>query len=513
MIKEWLSKRYEARPNWIRNRIFFTNNLLFIWGLVLSHSIVEYAVVSILMLYLVDVMEQSLLVAAISINLLQCFSGVFLFLIAYIAEAYTDHFNVIVFSTGSYTMGLILLWVTEWSSEEFYMFYVAILLLAIGKSVRGSILQSFLRFQLREWKDAMEIINVAKNEVNDGGRRQREVGPKIWWCSAWIFGQLIALLINGNANWLVTFERSAVVMVGGYFTFYSGFFCYNKEKPTKKSLANILRDFKAAMSNKFLFWVAFFPYSLVWATTYTLFVAQTTHKNTPIGNSSLVQATFLFVLRSMISDMVEFFFWLRRDRRKGIPLVRIGAGMVFAVFSCIAARQVEPHRRISTSSISLPRLAPQYVLLGFMEGFYGGGLDMFFHVRLPKYMKNFARPFSQLVLCIGPFSSIFFLLIINGLFDHDINNFYFGRYFLMLAILCSLMFCLYLACWMCYDNSETCSETEESYAMEAGIETGQGTQVVMHGNQAEKELLPKDMKSTVEFLKDKVDELKERGDE
>ncbi|KAI4353262.1 hypothetical protein L6164_002225 [Bauhinia variegata] len=428
-------------------------------------------------------------------------------------EAYTDRFNVIVFSTGSYTMGLILLWVTEWSREEFYMFYVAILLLAIGKSVRGSILESFLRFQLRERKDAMEITNAAENEVNDGIRRQREVGPKIWWCSAWISGQLIALFANPNAILLVTFKISALVMVGAYFAFYSGFFCYDKEKPTKKSLANILRDLKAAMSNKFLFWVAFFPYSLVWATTNTLFVAQTVHTNMHIGNTSLVPATFLFVLKSIISDIVEFFFWLRRDTSKGIPLVRIGAGMVFAVFSCVAARQVEPHRRISTSSISLPRLAPQYVLLGFMEGFYGGGLEMFFHVRLPKYMKNFARPFSQLVLCIGPFSSIFLMLIINGSFDHDINNFYFGRYFLMLAILCSLMFCLYLACWMCCDNSETCSETEESYAMEAGIETGQGTQVVMHGNQAEEELIPKDMKSVVEFLKDKVDELKERGDE
>ncbi|KAI4353260.1 hypothetical protein L6164_002223 [Bauhinia variegata] len=322
MKKVWLSMRlrYERRVNWIRNNIVLRKRLLFIWGLVVCHSIVEYPVVcNLLMLYLVKFVGQRTVVAAITINLLHSFSSLFVFLAAYIAEVFTNRFNVIVFSTGSYTTGLILLWISAKSRREFNMFYLAIILIAI-----------------------------------------------------------------------------------------------------------------------------------------------------------------------------VFLFCLRRTTQRRIPLMRIGAGMVFAVFSCVAARQVELHRQHSIGPISIFWLVPQYILLGLMEGFAGGGLVTFFYDHLPKSMKSFAEAFSELILCIGKISSIFFLLIINAWFDHHIKDNRFDRYFLILAILCSLFFCLYLACSLGYDNLETTAEIEESYAMEAGVEDGD----------QEEEESPEDMDISVEEFGD-----------
>ncbi|KAI4353259.1 hypothetical protein L6164_002223 [Bauhinia variegata] len=493
MKKVWLSMRlrYERRVNWIRNNIVLRKRLLFIWGLVVCHSIVEYPVVcNLLMLYLVKFVGQRTVVAAITINLLHSFSSLFVFLAAYIAEVFTNRFNVIVFSTGSYTTGLILLWISAKSRREFNMFYLAIILIAIGKSGRGSILQYFLGFQLSGRKDAVKFIDVPGNHVNVGEPRQR----KVCWYSARISGYVITIFVLGNTTWLYTFKISGLVMGVAYFAFYFGSFSYYPENPTKNSLANILKFFKKSISNKYhLLCIALFPYTLVWATANTLFIAQTVDTNLHIGNILLVPGTiFVVILNSIISDVVVFLFCLRRTTQRRIPLMRIGAGMVFAVFSCVAARQVELHRQHSIGPISIFWLVPQYILLGLMEGFAGGGLVTFFYDHLPKSMKSFAEAFSELILCIGKISSIFFLLIINAWFDHHIKDNRFDRYFLILAILCSLFFCLYLACSLGYDNLETTAEIEESYAMEAGVEDGD----------QEEEESPEDMDISVEEFGD-----------
>ncbi|KAI4353264.1 hypothetical protein L6164_002227 [Bauhinia variegata] len=164
--------------------------------------------------------------------------------------------------------------------------------------------------------------------------------------------------------------------------------------------------------------------------------------------------------------------------------------MVFALFSCIAARQVELHQQHSTSPISTLWLVPQYFLLGLMEGFSGGGLDAFFYARVPKSMKSFAEPFSELVLCVGKFSNILFLLIFSPWFGYHSFDSHMDRYFLMLAIVCSVFFCFYLVSSLGYDNLETSSEMEESVAMEAGIETPEGDQRLRHDDQEEDEAEP-----------------------
>ncbi|KAJ7961275.1 protein NRT1/ PTR FAMILY 5.7-like [Quillaja saponaria] len=410
------------------------------------------------MIYAINVMELKVHKAAILVNALDGLSSVLVAVIAYIAEAHTNLFNVIIFSTGLYAMGLIVLWIILWASTEVRMFYVAVFLIAMGKAGVDPPLKAFLDYQLRGGKQIVQQKyrkddqEQQRREVNiqDDQEEQRDVGIAIWWHSAWICGSIVALiLLAKDIIFRHLFKIMAIITGTTYLLFFSGLIiCFDPEElttyrqhrrdPTRNSFVDIYRTFNEA-SNKI--------YEM---------------DNYINGDSFLVPATFFFVLKYYICDMVLFLFWWKRksvadeQRRIKYLRIRIGVGIVCAIVSCIAAWQVE-RRRVhlidkelamgdqnkTSTSLSILWLTPQYLLLGLMEGLAGGGLVTFYYNRLPKHMKNFSKPFSELVLSIGKFSNIILLLIFRSWFKQYINTSHLDRYFLMLAILSSVSLCIY----------------------------------------------------------------------
>ena len=120
------------------------------------------------------------------------------------------------------------------------------------------------------------------------------------------------------------------------------------------------------------------------------------------------------------------------------------------------------------SSMSALWLIPQYVLLGFMEGFGGGGLMAHIYDNVPDTMKSFTKPFCELVLCIGKFGSTLVMSYCNFWFDKNINTSHLDAYFLMLAILCTLVYVFYLGWWWNFNDLDI------NNSAHGDLETAQG---------------------------------------
>ncbi|KAJ7961276.1 protein NRT1/ PTR FAMILY 5.7-like [Quillaja saponaria] len=231
----------------IRGRIIFSRAILFSCGLIVTHSLLDSAVVAFLINYLTDTKGKQLNLrnATIIVNLQDGLSSVFAVTVTHLSMAYTGRFNMIVFCTSAYIIGLTLLWVTAWSSTEFSVYYVAVILIAFGKVGGDPLLRNFLRYQLEQ--------KIRKQST--GTDREKEKGDDkyfkdIWFNIAWIVGGVIAITIKFDKySWLKTFEVSALLMGGTYLFFYSGFMYYSYDTPIGSPLSIIYRVFKGAVWN------------------------------------------------------------------------------------------------------------------------------------------------------------------------------------------------------------------------------------------------------------------------
>ncbi|XP_059624186.1 protein NRT1/ PTR FAMILY 5.6-like isoform X2 [Cornus florida] len=169
-------------------------------------------------------------------------------------------------------------------------------------------------------------------------------------------------------------------------------------------------------------WIPFYVYSLVAATGNTFFIDQAANLNDKIGDGFVVPMNIFFLMRSFSSFTVPFLWDLLISKHLGeggkhlATLVRIGCGMVCLILCCITAWQVELQRlHDSTGQMSILWLAPQYCLLGAMEGLALVGLQVFFYGQVAESMRSYGPPFTECVLGIGKFISIPFIFIFRHL--------------------------------------------------------------------------------------------------
>nr|XP_023871681.1 protein NRT1/ PTR FAMILY 5.14-like [Quercus suber] len=244
-----------AVKDWYNYYIYFSTAALFISGLVLSHSFVEYAVVSTLIDYLTGNWKKQHLPKAVAIiNLQDGVATVLAVVLAHVADSCIGRVNMIVFTTISYVSGLVLLW---WSTKflgpigEIVTFYVAAVMLAVGMSGREPPLKAFLADQLSK-----------KENPNEEEPEQIEGRTKVWWRIARFSGATIALFCLPNTSWEKAFKVSALVMVANLLLFLFGYGisayglsfyglpCYNILEPTGSPLRIIPGVVKLAINNR-----------------------------------------------------------------------------------------------------------------------------------------------------------------------------------------------------------------------------------------------------------------------
>ena len=218
-------------------------------------------------------------------------------------------------------------------------------------------------------------------------------------------------------------------------------------------------------------WTTFFVFSLVEATGNTFFIEQRNNLK-DLGNKLNVEDSTIvsfFVLKSFLRFIIPLLSWSRKAKQH-VKRVEIGFGLVCSILCCIAAWQVEVHRlkesknldRNKTISMSILCLLPQFILLGLTEGFGDEGLEEFFDSHIKnKSMKSYGPLFTECILGFGNFFSIPFVLLIKSWFKSTINKSQLDKYFLALAVLGSVFFCLYVYVSSMYASMEVPSEDVE----------------------------------------------------
>lgn len=454
---------------------FCSKAALFIIGLVVSHSMAEFLLLSVQFPYIMEKWEnQHPAKAATIINLQQGLTTISTIIVAHVANSGTlGLFSINFFSTLSYTMGITLYWISARlpsRNKDVGLYCAAALALALGKSSRDPALKSFLGLQFHA-----QNTNIVTRTVF---RCCADCGKTTWWNTAWFIGAIIAFFVSITVTWATRFQISTLFMAANLLLFLSRFTIYERKDDTKK-ISNKVTEVKRLLI-LVLMCTTFVGYGMIKATGNTFFIAQSRNMDAHIIGKVKVPLMIFFLVQSFVSFITKLLFHRILNlfrRRQRVELEGIGAGMVCGILCCITAWRVELHRLklIMKEGIGLDNddpnkiilmsvfwLLPQFCLLGLMEGLGDKGLENFIKDYVEESMKRQVSLYGKLVVGFGNFFSIPIVLLKPSWFKDTINTSHLDRYFLTLAILGSVFLCIFVCISPMYANMKAQMEEEHS---------------------------------------------------
>ncbi|GFP92467.1 protein nrt1/ ptr family 5.5 [Phtheirospermum japonicum] len=495
---------------WCANKLgfdVFSKAILFTSGLIFTHSLVEVALFSILITYLTSEWENhNLPKAAIVVNLHEGTYAVLQIAFAFLADAYTGLFKMVVWSTIFYIIGLGLFGVE---------YYGPLVLVTFSQAAIVATLKPFLDDQLLA--SAHQPIT---QEEEERANRRSDV------CRDYV-SMLGAIVAGFGLSHIHSFMTLAVVsafaMGAALVWFLSGTKSYSRSKPTGSPLSDVAHViYTAAVTKrkveypqtpdqlfqnssslvqisphvswlrwldraavlvpqdqeeepdnnnntctveqvkgvKFLLkmlpmWSTFLTFSLVSATGSTFFLEEAARIDE--GFSVIIFIVLQRFTKLVVTEICDRFlekFGEKMNIEQKVMLVRICLGMICCVACCIAAwinahhwiHLVKTHTKPEERHMSVFRLTPQYILLGVMEGFSADGLENFFDSQVSKSTARYGPMFGECVQGIGKFLSAVCILILTirfGWFKDEIDSSRLDKYYAMLAILSSVNMIIY----------------------------------------------------------------------
>ncbi|XP_057745395.1 protein NRT1/ PTR FAMILY 5.4-like [Arachis stenosperma] len=172
-----------------------------------------------------------------------------------------------------------------------------------------------------------------------------------------------------------------------------------------------------------------FPYSFVAASGNTFFVSQASS----LKIFMLIDISYLFLLKTTMTSMVIPMLFLIVEE----PNVAKKISKIIIKFG--ANRKIIDSTTVNIGIMSTKALIPQFLLLGVAEALVEGkdGLSRLFENYASESVRNFAEPFSNLVIGLGKLLSIpWFLIFDRWLYkSNNTASRHLDKYFLMLAIL------------------------------------------------------------------------------
>ncbi|XP_059669502.1 protein NRT1/ PTR FAMILY 5.6-like [Cornus florida] len=388
--------------------IVFSKGASFIFGVIFSHGLVENTVGCVLMSYLADSWkEEHLNKAAAVINVKDGVSTVMVIVAAHTSDAYLGRYAMVHFSTAAYIIGLVLLWQTKVN-----LFYVAMMLIALGTAGRDASFKEFLADQLRELEPNSNI-----DEERVEARR------KVWWHFAWCSGAAIAAFVPNN--WAYTFKISTITMAVGYLLLWSGTTFYYCKKPTGSPLTIVYRVFKASIFKQ--------------------------HLDYPTSAGQFFKNDGKQLL---LLPHIPFFRWMdkaaivetsslssQEEQEKKGKICTVAEVEVHRLHLVCKGRLKDKSDEIISMNIFW--LSPQFCLLGLMEGLAEEGLRNFFNHHVDESMRSYGPAFGDCILGIGKFLCIPFVLAFRGWFKDTLNKSHLDEYYRMLAMLSLVNLCFY----------------------------------------------------------------------
>ncbi|PQM35421.1 protein NRT1/ PTR FAMILY 5.10-like [Prunus yedoensis var. nudiflora] len=207
---------------WLGNHFYFSKATTPIRGLVISHSYVNHALVSILITYLTDKWRTSnFAMAALVTNVQEGVSDILVIVLARISDTHMTRFKMIVSTNAAYFLGLLLLWIcSEFVSSQTVakIYYGAVVLIVLGEAGRSATLKEFLENQY--FSEDKERPSTDENYL-----KRLETRKEALWHHPWFLGALLAVFLP-TPTWTITLMVSTILVGVSYLLFLLGYSCY-----------------------------------------------------------------------------------------------------------------------------------------------------------------------------------------------------------------------------------------------------------------------------------------------
>ncbi|KAJ1384283.1 Proton-dependent oligopeptide transporter family [Sesbania bispinosa] len=216
-----------------------------------------------------------------------------------------------------------------------------------------------------------------------------------------------------------------------------------KQSPWKLATVTKVEEMKLII-NMIPIWVFTIPFGICVAQTSTFFVKQGATLNRKIGKgfelppaSIFTVAAFGMIVSVAIYDkiLVPLLRRLTQNERGINILQRIGFGMLFSIATMIVAAIIEKKRLEAIErdplkgslSMSVFWLAPQFLIIGFGDGFTLVGLQEYFYDQVPDSMRSLGIAFYLSVIGAANFLSSMLITIVDHITEKSGEKSWFGK--------------------------------------------------------------------------------------
>lgn len=251
-----------------------------------------------------------------------------------------------------------------------------------------------------------------------------------------------------------------------------------KQSPWRLATITKVEELKLVL-NMIPIWIATLPFGICVAQCTTFFIKQGVTLDRKIANGFEMppaSAYGLAAIGMMVSVTIYEKILVPKLRKatgneRGINILqRIGIGMLFSIVTMVVAALVEKKRlnvvendpKKSSLSMSIFWLAPQYLIIGFGDGFTLVGLQEYFYDQAPDSMRSLGIAFYLSVIGAGNFVSSWLIAIVarvtkkagHGWFGKDLNTSRLDKFYWLLAGITAvnMIFYVFLARRYSYKN-------------------------------------------------------------
>lgn len=253
----------------------------------------------------------------------------------------------------------------------------------------------------------------------------------------------------------------------------------NRESPWRLATVTKVEEMKLIL-NMIPIWIATIPFGICVAQGSTFFIKQGVAMDRKIANGFEIPPASIFALAAlgMILSVTLYEKLLVPLLRKltgnerGINILqRIGIGMFFSVVTMVVSALVEKKRLEDVREnagtkgwkpMSVFWLAPQFVIVGFGDGFALVGLQEYFYDQVPDSMRSLGIAFYLSVIGAANFVSSLLITIVDHVteksgkswFGKDLNSSRLDKFYWLLAAMstANLFFYVLLARRYSYKN-------------------------------------------------------------
>ncbi|GAB4833878.1 hypothetical protein Ancab_032126 [Ancistrocladus abbreviatus] len=248
----------------------------------------------------------------------------------------------------------------------------------------------------------------------------------------------------------------------------------DKETPVKKQspwrLATVtqVEEMKLIL-NMIPIWLLALPFGICVAQTATFFIKQGTmldlkfthHFTLPPASIYSMAAIGIIICVTIYDRILEPSVRKSTGNERGIKILqRIGIGMIFSIMTMSIAALVE-RKRLNLAqkdptkgslSMSVFWLVPQFLLIGFGDGFTLVGLQEYFYDQVPDSMRSLGIALYLSVIGAANFLSSLLITIVDHVttktgkswFGKDLNSSHLDYFYWLLAALTAGNLCVYV---------------------------------------------------------------------